>query len=175
VPKPITTEHRDTRSRLERMIERLVTQRACIDFAIDRIGSIHGPVLEVGLGKGRTYDYIRRRLPNREIFAFDKEVHAPNDCIPDSDHLIVGDFRETLANFKTSTHVPVALVHADFGSEDADRDRRLASALAPLLATLVQPGAMILADRVMQAPGWSSLPLPDSAGAWSYFIYCVSD
>jgi hypothetical protein len=156
------------------MIERLVTQRACIDFAIDRISNIPGPVLELGLGKGRTYDYIRRHLPNREIFAFDKEVHAPKDCIPDLEHLLIGDFRETLVAFKTSAQIPVALVHADFGSEDADRDRRLASELEPLLATLVQPGAMILADRALQTPGWLSVPLPDCAGAWSYFIYSVS-
>jgi hypothetical protein len=157
------------------MIERLTTQRACIDFAIARIAHLPGPVLELGLGKGRTYDYLRRNLPGREIFAFDREVHAPADCIPDPAHLIVGDFRATLPRYGAATRTAAALVHADIGSEQPDRDARLAAELAPLLAQLLQPGALVLTDRAMDRVDWQRLPLPAAAGDWPYFIYCVPE
>ncbi|MYG53434.1 MAG: hypothetical protein F4204_14125, partial [Rhodospirillaceae bacterium] len=43
----------ETESRLERMIARLATQRAVLDWAAERVSGIDGPVLEIGLGKGR--------------------------------------------------------------------------------------------------------------------------
>ena len=36
-----------------------------------------GPVIELGLGNGRTYDHLRERLPGRRIIAFDR-VNAGN-------------------------------------------------------------------------------------------------
>ena len=83
-------------SRLERMIERLSTQRACLDRAVTMVADLPGPVLEVGLGKGRTYDHLRHTLPGREIFVFDRDIHAPESCVPDSPYLYLGDFAETL-------------------------------------------------------------------------------
>lgn len=156
------------------MIERLSTQRACIDYGLSRIGSLPGPVLELGLGKGRTYDYLRRNAGGREIYVFDRAVHAPDDCVPEPDYLTLGDFRDTLPAFLARGGAKAALVHADFGSEDAARDRRLAAELAELLTPLVQPGGLVLADRELPARGWTSLPLPQAAGNWPYFIYCAA-
>ena len=78
---------------LSRMRERLTSQAACLAAAIERIGAIPGLVLEIGLGKGRTYDFLRSRLATREIFAFDRDLHAPAALHPDPAHMVRGEFR----------------------------------------------------------------------------------
>ena len=62
-------------SRLDSMIGRLMAQRACLDWVASAIGGLPGPVLEIGLGNGRTYDHLRGRLPQREIHVFDRWCH----------------------------------------------------------------------------------------------------
>ena len=61
-------------SRLDLFIDRMLSQRACIDHAVQRIADMPGPVLELGLGNGRTYHHLRERLPKREICVFDREI-----------------------------------------------------------------------------------------------------
>jgi S-adenosyl-L-methionine methyltransferase len=83
-------------SRLDSFIRRLEAQRACLEHAAGQIRDLPGPVLELGLGNGRTFDHLCELLPAREIFVFEREVRAHPDCIPDPAHLILGDVRETL-------------------------------------------------------------------------------
>ena len=85
-------------SRLDSFIRRLQAQQACLELAIARIAELPGPVLELGLGNGRTYDHLRELLPGREIFVFEREVRAHPADRPDRHHLFLGDFRETLAS-----------------------------------------------------------------------------
>ena len=59
-------------SRLDSFIRRLAAQRACLDRAAALIDEIDGPVLEFGLGNGRTFDHLRERLPGRAIFVFER-------------------------------------------------------------------------------------------------------
>ncbi len=157
--------------RLSRMIARLSTQRACLSFASAEIEIVQGTVVEIGLGKGRTYDYLRRVFPQREIFAFDNIVHCPADVQPDAHHLILGDFRTTLREAAVRLGRGAALVHADIGSDDADRDAVLATAIAPLIDALVTPGGLIIGDREMHLPNWNALPLPQDAAGWPYYVY----
>jgi len=158
-------------SRLQRMIDRLVTQRACLAFAAREIADLPGPVFEVGLGKGRTYSYLQELLPDREIFAFDREVHAPADAQPDADHILLGDFRDSVADTAARFGGRVALIHADIGSEKPERDAQLAADLGPSLAALAASGGLILCDRELSLAAWPRLPLPADAGDWDYFIY----
>ncbi|MCP4326834.1 MAG: hypothetical protein GY791_00125 [Alphaproteobacteria bacterium] len=155
------------------MIDRLTTQRACLEFAAGDIAARDGPVLEIGLGKGRTYSHLRALLPRREIFAFDREVHAPADAQPDAAHILLGDFRETLPAAAAVIGAPAALIHADIGSEKPARDAKLAAAIAPHLAVLAAPAALVLCDRALPVPAWTRLPLPKGAGDWEYFVYRV--
>lgn len=158
-------------SRLNRMIARLTTQRACLEHAADLIGALDGCVVEVGLGKGRTYDHLRALMPDREIFVFDRDVHAPKDCTPDADHLILGDFRDTLPAFAERRGRAAALVHADMGSEDRDADAALAQMLAGAMAQLVGPGGVLLCDRDLSEAGLPAVALPEGAEGWPYFMY----
>lgn len=161
------------RSRLARMTARLTAQHACLALAREAIREVAGPVLEIGLGKGRTYDHLRRLLPEREIFAFDRSVHAPADCVPDAEHLILGDFRDTLpAAIARIGHRCAALVHADIGSEDRARDAVLATAIAGAIAGLLRPGGVVLCDRDLGRPaGWVALDPPAAVAGWPYFLY----
>ena len=79
--------------RLTRMINRLTTQRACIDYAAGLLQDTAGQVVELGLGKGRTYDRLRHVFSNREVHSVDAVVHCPDDVRPPDRNLWVGDFR----------------------------------------------------------------------------------
>ena len=59
-------------SRLDSFIRRLEAQRACLGFVAGQIRDVAGPVLEFGLGNGRTYDHLRELLPERDIFVFER-------------------------------------------------------------------------------------------------------
>jgi len=155
------------------MIARLLTQRACLDEAARLIRDLPGPILEIGLGKARTYDRLRALFPDREIFALDRDVHCPPELAPDAAHLLLGDFRETLQFLQAGIGRGAALAHADIGSHDRARDARLAADITPLIARLVRPGGVVATDREMPGPGWQALPLPEGAGVWPYYLYRV--
>ena len=128
--------------RLEQMIARLVTQRACLDFAAGRLADMPGLILEVGLGKGRTFDHLRHLFPDRDLYAFDRDVHAPPDVVPAADRLILGDFRITLPQAAARLGRTAAFAHADIGTSKRTLDAALAAAIAPMLTQLVKPAAM---------------------------------
>ena len=155
------------------MIARLQTQRACLGRAVDLAVPSTGPVVELGLGKGRTYDHLRRLLPRRRILVFDREVHAPQAYVPDSEDLYLGDFRETLREVGDWLHGQVALLHADIGSADRERDRQLVDEIMPLIDELMCDQGVVVTDREMRRPNWERLPLPSTAGNWAYFMYRV--
>ncbi len=161
-------------SRLDSMIRRLEAQRACLDWAAAEIVELPGPVLELGLGNGRTYDHLRERLPDREIFVFERQVNAHPDCVPDEDHLLLGDVQETLSRAGDRLGRTAALVHNDIGTGDAARNARLASRIGPLIADLVRPGGVILSDQLLPAAeGWQEIATPDGVAAGRYYLYRV--
>ncbi|MDH3452819.1 MAG: class I SAM-dependent methyltransferase [Gammaproteobacteria bacterium] len=166
----MTADFAARQSRLERMLARLVTQKACLEYARAELGDRQGVILELGLGKGRTYDHLRKLFPTREIYAFDLQLHAPRDCIPDAGYLKLGEFRESLSEPRLAA-LNVIMVHADVGSEDRAGDARMVAELAPTIDKVLAPGALVLTDREMQVARWEPLPLPDEVGDWPYFIY----
>jgi hypothetical protein len=158
-------------SRLESAILRLTAQRDCLARAAALVAELPGPVLEVGLGKGRTYDFLRSLLPEREIFAFDRSIGSYPDCTPDPDHVVLGDFRETLLAFPGRGLPAAALVHCDFGSERRDHDAALAAWLGPVIGRLVAPRGVIASDRALSVDGWERLELPEGVAPGRYFLY----
>jgi len=157
-------------SRLDSAIRRLEAQRACLTAAAGLIAALPGPVLELGLGNGRTYDHLCELLPEREIFVFDRRVAAHPDSIPDDAHMILGEVRETLATAGVRIGAPAALVHCDVGSGRATDNATLALALAPILDRLLAPGAIIVCDQAVSMARWRPLPLPDGIAVGRYFM-----
>jgi hypothetical protein len=163
-------------SRLDRMIARLLTQRACLGFAAGRLRGVPGPVLEVGLGKGRTFSHLRGLFPDRTIWAFDRDVHAPEDSRPPAARIILGDFHDSLPGAAAAVGAPAALVHADIGTEKRRGDAALARFVGATLGPLLAPGGLMVGDRETDPPDCTRLDppavaLPDGIAPWPYFVY----
>lgn len=157
-------------SRLDSFIRRMEAQRACLNQAARDIAHVPGPVLELGLGNGRTYDHLRELMPERRIFVFERQVQAHPDCIPPEDDLFLGDFRETLPGALARMGQKAALVHADYGAGTPDYVTGMAAFLAETLPAMVAPGALIVSDYPIDGEGWTALPLPEGIRPDRYFI-----
>lgn len=160
-------------SRLDAFIRRLAAQRECLNHAAALVRDVPGPVLELGLGNGRTYDHLRTLLPDREIFVFDRRLAAHPDCMPDSDHAILGDLPDSLFAARARLGDLAALAHSDIGTGDPAASRQLAARVAPALDLLMAPGAVVVSDQPMTASRWTPLALPEGTPAERYFIYRV--
>ncbi|MGH6927295.1 MAG: class I SAM-dependent methyltransferase [Dongiaceae bacterium] len=158
-------------SRLDSFIRRLQAQRACLDHAVALIRDLPGPVLELGLGNGRTYDHLRERLRGRDIYVCDRQVAAHPDCIPPAQFLILGDVRETLPQAANRIGATAALVHADLGSGDEAASRRQAAELAPLIADLLRSGGIVVSDQALSTARLRPLGLPDGVKPGRYYLY----
>jgi S-adenosyl-L-methionine methyltransferase len=158
-------------SRLDSFIRRLQAQRACLGHAAAQIRALPGPVLELGLGNGRTYDHLRELLPEREIFVFEREVNAHPACIPDAAHLILGDVLTTLPQAHRRLPGPAALAHTDVGTGDAARNAELATWLSLALPPLLAPGAWVVSDQPLRAPALVAQPAPAGIDPERYFLY----
>ncbi len=156
-------------SRLDSFIRRLEAQRASLNHAVRAIANLPGPVLELGLGNGRTYDHLRELLPAREIFVFERQLAAHPASMPDPAHLILGDIRATLPAARLPA--PAALAHCDIGTGDALRNADLAAWLAQVLPGLLAPGAWVVSDQPMGTPALAPLPPPEGIGRERYFLY----
>ncbi len=157
-------------SRLDSVIRRLEAQRACLDRAHELLAGTPGPVFELGLGNGRTYDHLRERFAGREIFVFERKISAHPDCIPDDDHLFFGDVLESLPEVTPRFGGRVALVHADIGSGVQEENRKLAARISALLPPLLAPGALVVSDQRMTLPDAEALDLPHGIAPGRYHM-----
>lgn len=162
-------------SRLDSFIRRVSAQRDCLNMAAELIADIPGPILELGLGNGRTFDHLRTLFPDREIFVFDRRVAAHPDCIPDDDHMILGDITETLAVAMDRIGAPAAMAHCDIGTGEKESNARLIATIAPMVSALMTPGGIVCSDQEYTVDNWKLLPLPNSVNPGRYFVNRVGD
>ena len=66
-------------SRLDSFINRVTAQRATLNWVAPLVRAMTGPVLELGLGNGRTYSHLRELFPERDIWVFEFQVAAHPD------------------------------------------------------------------------------------------------
>ncbi|MGF1591814.1 MAG: class I SAM-dependent methyltransferase [Kiloniellaceae bacterium] len=158
-------------SRLDSFLRRLQAQRDCLNLAVASLRDLPGPVFELGLGNGRTYDHLREICPDREIFVFERQVTAHPDCIPDAKHLFEGLLEDTLDAVHRRFSGAVALVHADLGSGKAVRDACTAAMLSTRLPWFLQPGGVIVSDQELYLPTVEALDLPPGVQPGRYFMY----
>lgn len=158
-------------SRLDSFIRRLEAQRACIDFAA-RPGNVpEGPIFELGLGNGRTFDHLRECFRTREIFVFDRQIGAHPSCVPDSAHMMVGEMMDTLPRAVLRFRGRVAFIHYDLGTGDEAVDRAIAQKVAPLVAEALAPNGLVASDQALVIAGWQTLPPPPGIAESRYFLY----
>lgn len=158
-------------SRLDSLIRRRIAQRDILNTVPELIRGISGPVLELGLGNGRTYDHLREILPDREIFAFDRAISAHPACIPDAHYMIVGEIRDTLAFCRPRIGAPAALIHSDLGQGDETADSATAAWLSPLIVQQIVAGGVVVSNQALALDSWAELPLPAGIQSGRYYIY----
>ncbi len=159
-------------SRLESVIRRLTAQRDILDSVCRDIGALPGPVMELGLGNGRTFDHLRERLPGRRIIAFDRVLGAHAASTPPAGDLVLGEIRETAATF---AGIGAALVHADIGTGYDDRDAVTLTWLPDLVASLLGADAIAVSGLPLDHPKLRPLPLPAGVPADRYYLYRHAD
>ena len=158
-------------TRLDRAIRRLQAQRACLDWAAAEIAAVPGLVVELGLGNGRSFDHLRARLPDREIYVFERSVNAHPDTIPAADRLILGNIEETLLQSRQRFAGRVALLHSDIGTGDDARNARIAAWLGPEILPYLAPGAIVASDQQLAALADLAAPLPPGVNEDRYYLY----
>lgn len=149
-------------SRLDSAIRRLMAQKTALEWAIEAVPGGDGPVLELGLGNGRTYDHLREIAPDRPIYVFERDVAAHPDCVPPDEHLFLGDFTESLPRAIKQLGAVAVLAHLDIGTGVKADSTRLAERIAPLVRELLAPGALVVSDQ--DIADWSDCRLDTPAG-----------
>ncbi|MFC1859559.1 class I SAM-dependent methyltransferase [Thermodesulfobacteriota bacterium] len=160
-------------SKLDSFIRRMQAQRDCLDYAAKEIRHLPGPALELGLGNGRTYDHLKEKMPDRDIYVFDRRLSAYKSCTPPKDLLFLGEVTETLPLAAQRLGKTAALVHIDLGTTDVKANAKLLDAIAPLLAPLVCSGGIIVSNQALSFEGWENLPEPPGVKPGRYFLYRV--
>ncbi len=155
-------------SRLESFIRRLTAQRDILDMICRDMDLGPGPVVELGLGNGRTYDHLRERLPDRRIIAFDRVTAANLRSLPPEGDLVLGEISETARPF---AGIGAALVHADIGSGYDDLDEMNLRWLPQLTVDLLAPGGIAASGVPLDHPELKALPLPEPIRPGRYFLY----
>ena len=155
-------------SRLDSFIRRVCAQRDVLDHVCGLIAGLPGPMLELGLGNGRTFDHLREKLPGRRIVAFDRALGAHRSSIPPEGDLVLGEIRETAACF---SGIDAALVHADIETNYAEIDAETVRWLAPLAAGLLQPGGIVASGLALRHAALQPLDLPAGVPVERYHLY----
>lgn len=158
-------------SRLDLFIDRMVSQRACLDFAIAETAVLAGPAFELGLGNGRTYHHMRQYIRDRDIYVFERAVASHPDSRPPEDLTILGDVRETLPAALARFGATASLIHADLGGHNRKKNDEFARLVSPLIEPLLAPGGLMVSSDRMYFDTLTEMPLPAGAVEGRCFIY----
>ncbi|MHC4101740.1 MAG: TylF/MycF/NovP-related O-methyltransferase [Planctomycetota bacterium] len=135
---------------------------ALLDRVLEMV-PVEGLVLEFGVYRGRSINFIASRMPNRTIYGFDSFEGLPEPwlyrsrafhdleglpTVRDNCVLVKGWFDETLAPFLEQTSGPCALIHID--SDIYSSAKLVLDQLEPRIGD----GTMILFDDFFNYPGW---------------------
>lgn len=158
-------------SRLDRFINRMVSQRACLNHAAALTEGMAGPVFELGLGNGRTYHHMVEVMAGRDIYVFERSVAAHPDSIPPDSQLILGDVFETLPAALQRFGPTAALIHADLGGHNPAKNDAFAREISPVIEPLLAKGGIMIASDRMYFEHLEPLDLPKDAAQGSCFMY----
>lgn len=158
-------------SRLDLFIDRMVSQRACLNHAVALTKGMDGPVFELGLGNGRTYHHMCSILPPRDIYVFERAVASHPDSTPPEDRVLLGDVFDTLPEALERFGPTARLVHADLGGHNAEKNDLFARRVSPVIEPLLAPGGVMVSSDRMYFETLEELDLPEGAVAGRCFLY----
>lgn len=156
-------------SALDLLIRRLMSQRASLERAAALITQLPGPALQIGWDDGVAYDHLHEILRRRDLFVFDKTITAPESAAPQPEHRIIGDPADTLPQAWERWRREAAFAYLNFAAP-----ARAAAELAPLLAPLLRPGAIVVAESALELPGWEAVVAPGGARDAREHLYRVT-
>lgn len=155
-------------SRLDSFIRRLTAQRDTLNAIADMVRQTEGPVMEFGLGNGRTYDHLRELFADRRIVAFDREVRSYSASTPPAEDMVTGDIKESGQAF---VGIGAALAHADIGTGHDDIDAVTLTWLPQLMVGVLAKGGIAVSGLPLDRPELEPLPLPPGIKEGRYFLY----
>ena len=158
-------------SRLDLFINRMVSQRACLNHAAQQTADLSGPVFELGLGNGRTYHHMVEIMPDRDIFVFERSPASHPDSTPPDDMLILGDVRDTLPQALNRFGPTATLIHADLGGHNREKNDAFARLVSPLIEPILAKGGLMVSSDKMYFGALTEQPLPVGAVPGRCFIY----
>lgn len=158
-------------SRLDVFIDRMVSQRACLDYAVRQTAHLSGPVFELGLGNGRTYHHLCETVSGRDIFVFERAVASNPASTPPDAALLLGDVMETLPQALARFGATASMVHADLGGHNLDKNDAFARKVSPLIEPILAAGGLMVSSDRMYFDGLQPVDLPDGAVPGRCFIY----
>lgn len=158
-------------SRLDVFIDRMVSQRACLDYAIAETAAMEGPAFELGLGNGRTYHHMREKIAGRDIYVFERAIASHPDSTPAEEFTILGDVMETLPQTLERFGPTASLIHADLGGHNLAKNDVFARKVSPLIEPMLAKGGLMVSSDRMYFEALEELPLPEGAVPGRCFIY----
>ena len=158
-------------SRLDVFINRMVSQRACLNHAATLTADMQGPVFELGLGNGRTYHHMIEIMPDRDIYVFERAVASHPDSTPPEDKVMLGDVYDTLPAALARFGPTASLIHADLGGHNLKKNDAFAQAVSPVVEPLLAPGGLMVASDRMYFENLKEIELPPEAVPGRCFIY----
>lgn len=158
-------------SRLDLFINRMLSQRACLNFAAAATAEMPGPVFELGLGNGRTYHHMVEIMPTRDIYVFERAIASHPDSTPPDDKVILGDVYDTLPQALQRFGATASLIHADLGGHDRAKNDAFARAISPSVEPLLAVDGLMVASDRMYFDKLREVALPADAVPGRCFIY----
>nr|PZN82223.1 MAG: hypothetical protein DIU57_12080 [Pseudomonadota bacterium] len=162
-------------SRLNTFIARLQAQKTLLEWAAAKLRSagdqLQGPVIELGLGNGRTFDHLRELLPDRRIIAFDRTLDANPRSTPPAEDLVLGDIRTTAPAFAERFGAIGVLLHADLGNGVPANEAVLQRWLPDVVVRLTRSRAIVISSTQLEHPKLAALSLPPTVPEGRYYAY----
>ncbi|QCI96877.1 class I SAM-dependent methyltransferase [Agrobacterium larrymoorei] len=156
-------------SRLDSFIRRLSAQRDILNHVQGDLDlPVDGPVMEIGLGNGRTFNHLRELFPDRRIVAFDRAMGAHASSVPEDGNLVIGEIDQTAKDW---VGIGAALVHADIGTGYDEKDAVTLTWLPQIVAGMLASGGIAVSGLPLQEPSLNPLPVPPSVPRDRYFLY----
>lgn len=158
-------------SRLDVFIDRMTSQRACIDFAVNQTADMAGPVFELGLGNGRTYHHLCEVIAGRDIYVFERAVESNPASTPPENRTLLGDVFDTLPKALKRFGATASFIHADLGGHNLQKNDEFARKISPFIEPLLAVGGLMVASDRMYFAAMQEVEIPASAVSGRCFIY----
>ncbi|MDP9573733.1 MULTISPECIES: class I SAM-dependent methyltransferase [Rhizobium/Agrobacterium group] len=156
-------------SRLDSFIRRLSAQRDILNHVHGDLDlPAEGPIMEIGLGNGRTFNHLRELFPDRRIVAFDRAMGAHASSVPEEGNLVLGEIDQTA---KEWVGIGAALVHADIGTGYDEKDAVTLTWLPQIVSGMLAKGGIAISGLPLTEPSLDPLSVPDTVPTDRYFLY----